>query len=102
MHSVQNPKHEIRNKFEFQKLQTLNHHTAHDLDFEHSNFKTVVRMPIRIGIIPHLYAQPLFEGLREAGSPARLVYELVEDNPAQIALMLREGTLHGAFLSPIE
>lgn len=56
----------------------------------------------RLGIIPHRYAQPLFQGFHGEKSSDGLQFELIENNPAQIALKLREHELHGAFLSPIE
>lgn len=59
-------------------------------------------MPKRLGIIPHLYAQPLFEGLRGAVNAKEIDVELVEDVPARLAIQLREEKLHGAFLSPID
>ena len=60
-------------------------------------------MAKRLGIVPHLYAQPLVHGLkypRNAAVGKR--FEYVEDQYAQLALQLRQGKLDGAFLSPIE
>lgn len=59
-------------------------------------------MPKRLGIIPQLYAQPLFEGLRRAVTAKEIDAELTEDVPARLAIQLREEQLHGAFLSPID
>ncbi len=58
-------------------------------------------MSKRLGVIPHLFARPLFHGLRnqQGSSPA---FELVEDQSAQLAIKLRQGNLDGAFLSPVE
>ena len=56
-------------------------------------------MPKRLGVIPHLFARPLFRGIREQNDPT---FELVEDNSTQLAIRLRQGNLDGAFLSPIE
>jgi predicted solute-binding protein len=57
-------------------------------------------MAKRVGIIPSAFAQPLFTGLRQHGDST--VFDIVEDVPAQLALKLRQGHLHGAFLSPID
>lgn len=67
----------------------------------------------RLGIVPHLYPQPLFGGLREKGSAAShpsgsrgtgetRPFGLTEDHFAPLAVQLREGKLDGAFLSPVE
>ena len=47
-------------------------------------------MPKRLGIIPHVYAQPLFEGLRAAVNAKEIDVELVEDVPTRLAIQLRE------------
>ena len=57
-------------------------------------------MAKRVGIIPSLFARPLFTGLRQQGGSAGV--DVVEDVSAQLALKLRQGHLHGAFLSPID
>jgi predicted solute-binding protein len=60
-------------------------------------------MAKRLGIVPHLYAQPLVHGLKyQRNAAAGNVFEYVEDQYAQLALQLRQGKLDGAFLSPIE
>ena len=51
----------------------------------------------RLGIPPHLYAQPL-TGARSAAPP----YEWVVDASARNAIALREGSVDLAFLTPIE
>jgi len=57
----------------------------------------------RLGIVPHLYAQPLFYGLKRQEDPP--LFELVESRQAgtaDLALKLRHAQLDGAFLSPID
>lgn len=57
----------------------------------------------RLGIVPHLFAQPLFFGLRRQEEPP--AFELVESRragTAELAIKLRQGQLDGAFLSPID
>lgn len=54
-------------------------------------------MPKRIGIVQHLYAQPLFKGLSD--NP---IFTTVRDSSTQLAIKLRQKELDGAFLSPIE
>jgi chorismate dehydratase len=57
----------------------------------------------RIGIVPHLFAQPLFYGLRRQEDPP--AFELVESShagTAELAIKLRQAQLAGAFLSPID
>jgi len=53
----------------------------------------------RIGVISHLYAQPLFSGFKGREHPLFLA---VEESPAQLAIKLRQKDLDGAFLSPID
>ncbi len=57
----------------------------------------------RIGIVPHLFAQPLFYGLKRQEDPP--AFELVESRQAgtaELAIKLRQAQLDGAFLSPID
>jgi chorismate dehydratase len=57
----------------------------------------------RIGIVPHLFAQPLFFGLKRQEDPP--AFELVESRQAgtaELAIKLRQAQLDGAFLSPID
>jgi len=58
-------------------------------------------MAKRVGIVPHLFAQPLFDGLRQHNS-ASSQFELSEDSFVQLAIKLRQHHLDGAFLSPID
>lgn len=59
-------------------------------------------MAKRLGIVPHLYPQPLFGGLKEKETVAANRFALIEDHFAQLALQLHQGNLDGAFLSPVE
>ena len=57
----------------------------------------------RIGILPNLYAQPLFYGLDNRAGP--VTFEPVlspHAGTAHLAIQLRQAQLHGAFLSPID
>ncbi len=56
-------------------------------------------MPKRIGIVPYRYAAPLAGHLRTAAPPA---FDIVTASSGILALQLRERTLDGAFLSPID
>ncbi len=58
-------------------------------------------MAKRLGIIPTLFAKPLFEGLQSRGHPNR-EFQLIEDVPAQLSIKLREKSLDAAFLSPVD
>jgi len=55
----------------------------------------------RLGIIPYVFAQPLFSGLKEPEGPEQR-FELVQDFPSHLAVKLREKKLDAAFLSPID
>ncbi len=59
-------------------------------------------MAKHLGIVPHLYAQPLFAGVKDTRSAAAQMFNLVEHHTAELSLQLRQGKLDGAFLSPIE
>ncbi|MBI1803612.1 MAG: hypothetical protein HY033_10820 [Ignavibacteriae bacterium] len=58
-------------------------------------------MTKRLGIVPYLFAQPLFYGLKEREGPSD-PFELIQELPAHLALKLRERHLDAAFLSPID
>lgn len=58
-------------------------------------------MAKRVGIVPDVFAQPLFYGLKEWEGPVR-PFELVEELPARLTQKLREKNLDAAFLSPID
>lgn len=53
----------------------------------------------RLGIIPYLFAQPLFYGLKKLGESP---FDIVEESAEQLAIKLRLNELDGAFLSPID
>jgi predicted solute-binding protein len=57
----------------------------------------------RIGILPHLFVQPLLYGLKRQEDPP--LFELLESHHAgtsELAIKLRQSQLDGAFLSPID
>ncbi|MDI6766430.1 MAG: hypothetical protein QME52_06370 [Bacteroidota bacterium] len=56
-------------------------------------------MAKRLGIIPHLFAQPLFYGLKNLEESP---FDIVEESALQLAIKLRLKELDGAFLSPID
>lgn len=56
-------------------------------------------MPHRLGIITDSYAKPLFKILREKENQK---FIFLENNPAELAIKLRQKELDGAFLSPID
>ncbi len=58
-------------------------------------------MAKRVGIIPDVFAQPLFYGLNQEEGPVR-PFELVREPSAHLAKKLREKNLDAAFLSPID
>jgi chorismate dehydratase len=57
-------------------------------------------MAKRLGIVPHLFAAPLFNGLKKADGHSP--FHVAENSSVQLALQLRRGELDGAFLSPLE
>ena len=66
-------------------------------------------MSKRLGIIPHLYAQPLFHKLIQSaknethsGDSNHRPFTIVTDVSAALAVKLRQQQLDGAFLSPID
>ena len=59
-------------------------------------------MAKRLGIVSHLFAQPVFAGLKGGRNSGGQSFDLVEGEFAQLAEQLRQGKLDGAFLSPIE
>jgi len=56
-------------------------------------------VPHRLGIITDSYAEPLFRILREKEHQK---FIFLENNPAELAIKLRQKELDGAFLSPID
>ncbi|MBI4547029.1 MAG: hypothetical protein HY707_03555 [Ignavibacteriae bacterium] len=58
-------------------------------------------MPKCIGIVPHLFAKPLFDGLRYSNLSS-IKFELIEDSFVQLSIKLRQQDIDGVFLSPID
>ncbi len=58
-------------------------------------------MAKRLGIIPSLFARPLFH-LFAKGNDALPEFLITEDIPAHLAIKLREKSLDAAFLSPVD
>jgi len=56
----------------------------------------------RLGCIPHTFAQPVIRSLQSERGAASAPFEVVQDIPTKITQKLRDGELHGAFLSPAE
>ncbi len=56
-------------------------------------------MAKRLGIIPYLFAQPLFYGLKTLKETP---FNIIEGSPSQLAIKPRLNDLDGAFLSPID
>jgi predicted solute-binding protein len=56
-------------------------------------------MAKRIGIVPYRYAAPLHQRLNATVSQ---VFELVQGSSPELAIQLRQHTLGGAFLSPLD
>lgn len=50
-------------------------------------------MAKRLGIVPHLYASPLFTALKQQWNAAAHLFEIVEVSTPQLAIKLREGHL---------
>ena len=59
-------------------------------------------MSKRLGVISHLYAQPLFHKLMHAAENEAPPFTIVNDVTAALAVKLRQKELDGAFLSPID
>ena len=56
-------------------------------------------MKKRLGIISASYARPLFDDLIRSQTAG---FNFTEDVPAKLAIALRQGSLDGAFLCPVD
>ncbi len=56
-------------------------------------------MAKRLGVIPHVFARPLFASFDARGKPA---FEIVTDSATNLALKLRNNEIDAAFLSPVD
>lgn len=59
-------------------------------------------MPRRLGIPPYGYLRPVFKGVMDRQGSRSSRFTCIEGSPAQLMAQLRQHTLDGAFLSPIE